>query len=62
MADACQPCRQRRPVIPKLGSLQSKRIIMALSTTLVVLVLASMAMLLVDLRTAGQFWVDDLGA
>ncbi|NML60925.1 response regulator [Massilia sp. RP-1-19] len=42
------------------GSVRSKLIIMAVSTTLVALLAASMAMLVYDLRTFQQYWVDDL--
>ena len=42
------------------GSVRSKLIIMAVSTTLVALLSASIAMLLYDLRTFQQYWVDDL--
>ena len=42
------------------GSVRSKLIIMAVSTTLVALLSASVAMLLYDLRTFQQYWVDDL--
>ncbi|QYF93411.1 response regulator [Massilia sp. PAMC28688] len=42
------------------GSVRSKLILMAVSTTLVALLAASIAMLLYDLRTFKQYWVDDL--
>ena len=42
------------------GSVRSKLILMALSTTFVALLAASIAMLLYDLRTFKQYWVDDL--
>ena len=42
------------------GSVRSKLILMAVSTTLVALLAASIAMLLYDLRTYKQYWVDDL--
>jgi signal transduction histidine kinase/CheY-like chemotaxis protein len=42
------------------GSVRSKLIVMAVSTTLVALLSASVAMLLFDLRTFQQYWVDDL--
>ncbi|MET0856321.1 MAG: CHASE sensor domain-containing protein, partial [Telluria sp.] len=42
------------------GSVRSKLIIMAVSTTFVAMLLASIAMLLYDLRTFQQYWVDDL--
>ena len=42
------------------GSVRSKLILMAVSTTLVALLSASIAMLLYDLRTFQQYWVDDL--
>ena len=42
------------------GSVRSKLIIMAVSTTFVALFSASIAMLLYDLRTFQQYWVDDL--
>ncbi|HZV67521.1 MAG TPA: ATP-binding protein [Telluria sp.] len=42
------------------GSVRSKLIIMAVSTTFVALLSASIAMLLYDLRTFQQYWVDDL--
>ena len=42
------------------GSVRSKLILMAMSTTFVALFAASIAMLLYDLRTYKQYWVDDL--
>jgi signal transduction histidine kinase/CheY-like chemotaxis protein len=42
------------------GSVRSKLILMAVSTTFVALFAASIAMLLYDLRTFQQYWVDDL--
>ena len=42
------------------GSVRSKLILMAVSTTFVALLAASLAMLLYDLRTFQQYWVDDL--
>jgi signal transduction histidine kinase/CheY-like chemotaxis protein len=42
------------------GSVRSKLIIMAVSTTFVALLSAAIAMLLYDLRTFQQYWVDDL--
>ncbi|WP_426197346.1 hybrid sensor histidine kinase/response regulator [Massilia sp. DWR3-1-1] len=42
------------------GSVRSKLIIMAVSTTFVALLAAAVAMLLYDLRTFQQNWVDDL--
>ena len=42
------------------GSVRSKMILMAVSTTFVALLAASIAMLLYDLRTFQQYWVDDL--
>jgi len=42
------------------GSVRSKLIIMAVSTTLVALLSASIAMLLFDLRTFERYWVDDM--
>jgi signal transduction histidine kinase/CheY-like chemotaxis protein len=42
------------------GSVRSKLIIMAVSTTFVALFSAAVAMLLYDLRTFQQYWVDDL--
>jgi signal transduction histidine kinase/ActR/RegA family two-component response regulator len=42
------------------GSVRSKLIIMAVSTTLAALLAASIAMLLFDLRAFQQYWVDDL--
>jgi signal transduction histidine kinase/CheY-like chemotaxis protein len=42
------------------GSVRSKLILMAVSTTLVALLSASIAMLLFDLRTFQRYWVDDL--
>jgi signal transduction histidine kinase/ActR/RegA family two-component response regulator len=42
------------------GSVRSKLIIMAVSTTFVALLSAAIAMLLFDLRTFQQYWVDDL--
>jgi signal transduction histidine kinase/CheY-like chemotaxis protein len=42
------------------GSVRSKLIIMAVSTTLAALLVASIAMLLFDLRAFKQYWVDDL--
>ncbi|MES2016880.1 MAG: ATP-binding protein [Pseudomonadota bacterium] len=43
------------------GTVRSKLILMAVSTTFVALLAASIAMLLYDLRTFQQYWVDDLG-
>ncbi|ATQ77624.1 hybrid sensor histidine kinase/response regulator [Massilia violaceinigra] len=42
------------------GSVRSKLILMAVSTTFVALLSASIAMLLYDLRTFQRYWVDDL--
>ena len=42
------------------GSVRSKLIVMAVSTTFVALLAAAIAMLLYDLRTFQQGWVDDL--
>ena len=42
------------------GSVRSKLIIMAVSTTFAALLSAAVAMLLYDLRTFQQYWVDDL--
>ncbi len=42
------------------GSVRSKMILMAVSTTFVALLIASTAMLLYDLRTFQRYWVDDL--
>jgi signal transduction histidine kinase/CheY-like chemotaxis protein len=42
------------------GSVRSKLILMAVSTTLVALLASSVAMLLYDLRTFRQYWVDEL--
>ncbi|MGZ8287577.1 MAG: hybrid sensor histidine kinase/response regulator [Telluria sp.] len=42
------------------GSVRSKLIIMAVSTTFVALLTASIGMLLYDMRTFKQYWVDDL--
>ena len=42
------------------GSVRSKLILMAVSTTFVALLAASIAMLLYDLRTFKQYWIDDL--
>jgi len=42
------------------GSVRSKLILMALATTFVALLSASIAMLLYDLRTFQRYWVDDL--
>lgn len=42
------------------GSVRSKLILMAVSTTFVALLVAALAMLLYDLRTFKQYWVDDL--
>ncbi len=42
------------------GSVRSKLILMAVSTTFVALLSASIAMLMYDLRTFHQYWVDDL--
>ena len=42
------------------GSVRSRLILMAVSTTFVALLSASIAMLLYDLRTFQQYWVDDL--
>ncbi len=42
------------------GSVRSKLILMAVSTTFVALLASSIAMLLYDLRTFKQYWVDDL--
>jgi len=42
------------------GSVRSKLILMAVSTTFVALLAAAIAMLMVDLRTFHQYWVDDL--
>ncbi|UUZ54869.1 hypothetical protein LP419_02375 [Massilia sp. H-1] len=40
--------------------MRSKLILMALATTFVALLSASIAMLLYDLRTFQRYWVDDL--
>jgi signal transduction histidine kinase/CheY-like chemotaxis protein len=45
---------------PDSGSVRSKLILMAVSTTFVALLAASLAMLLYDLRTFKQYWVDEL--
>ncbi len=42
------------------GSVRSKLILMAVSTTFVALLASSIAMLLYDLRTFQRYWVDDL--
>jgi signal transduction histidine kinase/ActR/RegA family two-component response regulator len=42
------------------GSVRSKLILMAISTTLVALLTSSVAMLFYDLRSFQQYWVDDL--
>ena len=42
------------------GSVRTRLILMAVSTTFVALLSASVAMLLYDLRTFQQYWVDDL--
>ncbi|MBC7455418.1 MAG: hypothetical protein H7335_17330, partial [Massilia sp.] len=42
------------------GSVRSKLILMAVSTTFVALLTAAIAMVLVDLRTFQKYWVDDL--
>ncbi len=42
------------------GSVRSKLILMAVSTTFVALFASSIAMLLYDLRTFKQYWVDEL--
>ncbi|MES2901275.1 MAG: ATP-binding protein [Pseudomonadota bacterium] len=42
------------------GSVRSKLILMAVSTTFVALLAASLAMLLYDMRTFQRYWVDDL--
>ena len=42
------------------GSVRSKLIFMAVSTTLAALLTASIALLLYDLRSFQQYWVDDL--
>ncbi|MES3024953.1 MAG: ATP-binding protein [Pseudomonadota bacterium] len=42
------------------GTVRSKLIIMAVSTTFVALLSASLAMLLYDLRTFQRYWIDDL--
>src|SRR5690349_24525955 len=42
------------------GSVRSKLIKMAVFTTLAALLSASIAMLLLDLRTFQRYWVDDL--
>ncbi|MFL6656637.1 MAG: ATP-binding protein [Massilia sp.] len=42
------------------GSVRSKMILMAVATTFVALLAASMAMLAYDLRTFERYWVDDL--
>ena len=44
------------------GSVRSKLIKMAVFTTLAALLSASVAMLLLDLRTFQSYWVDDLTA
>ncbi|PWF43647.1 hybrid sensor histidine kinase/response regulator [Massilia glaciei] len=42
------------------GTVRSKLVIMAVSTTFVALLSASLAMLLYDLRTFQRYWIDDL--
>ena len=42
------------------GSVRSKLILMAVATTVVALLSAGIAMLLLDLRTFQRYWVDDL--
>lgn len=42
------------------GSVRSKMILMAVATTLAALLVASVAMLLVDMRMFQRYWVDDL--
>ena len=42
------------------GNVRSKLIMMAVSTTFVALVVAALAMLLVDLRAFQRYWTDDL--
>ena len=42
------------------GSVRSKLILMAVSTTAVALLCAGLAMLLLDLRTFQRYWIDDL--
>jgi signal transduction histidine kinase/CheY-like chemotaxis protein len=42
------------------GAVRSRLMLMAVSTTLVALVTASIAMMLFDLRTFQRYWVDDL--
>ena len=42
------------------GSVRSKLILMAVSTTFVALLVASVAMLLYEVRSYKQYWVDDL--
>ncbi|WP_426209060.1 hybrid sensor histidine kinase/response regulator [Massilia sp. TWP1-3-3] len=45
---------------PDSGSVRSKLILMAVATTFVALFASSLAMLLYDLRTFKQYWVDEL--
>ena len=42
------------------GSVRSKQILMAVATTVVSLLTAGVAMLLLDLRTFQRYWIDDL--
>jgi len=42
------------------GSVRSKLILMAVATTVVALLSAGVAMLLLDLRTFQRYWIDDL--
>ena len=42
------------------GSVRSKLILMAVATTIVALVTAAVAMLVVDARSAQRLWIDDL--
>ena len=44
------------------GSVRSKLILMAVSTTLVALLSTALAMLVFDLRAFQRYWVDDLTA
>src|SRR5690606_7276859 len=61
-ADGRQPNPERRLVmsIHDTGSVRSKLILMAVATTVVALLSAAIAMILVDLRTFQRVWVDDL--
>jgi signal transduction histidine kinase/CheY-like chemotaxis protein len=44
------------------GTVRGKLMLMAVATTLVALVTASVAMLLIDMRTFQRYWLDDLTA